>query len=96
MPEQPPSPNPKIPLLRIEKVLQKIEHHLAPPPLWQRAIKFIFQHFLFIVSLLGLLYFTWKIWGYVSGIADQVGGIKIVIDSLKTMLSNQLENVKFW
>lgn len=96
MPEQSPSPNPQDTLLRIEATLQKVERHLAPPPLWQRVIKFTFQHFLFIVSIIGLLYFTWKIWGYVSDIADQVSGIKLLIDSMKTMLSKQLINLKFW
>lgn len=62
-------------LERIAQLLEKIENHLAPPPLWKRGTSFLFQHAIVIVSLVSLLAVTLKIWGSVEGISDTVSNI---------------------
>jgi len=96
MPENNSPSTPQETLERIEMLLEKIEDHLAPPPLWQRVLKFVFEHLIMIISVVSLLYFTWKIWGYVSNIVTQVDGIKLTIDSIKSFLSSNIDDLKFW
>ena len=73
---------------RMIELLEKIERHFNPP-LWKKAGAFLFTHFITIVSLLALAYATWKIWGVVEGIQDNVAG-------MKGFLGTQLDKVKFW
>jgi hypothetical protein len=80
----------------IEELLFKIERHMAPPPLWQRALKFGFQHLFTILILLSLAYFTWQIWDVISAVLNNVESIRTGLSQMGTSLSEQAEGLKFW
>ncbi len=80
----------------IEKLLFKIERHLAPPPLWQRFLKFVFQHVFVIVILLALAYFTWQIWGVIALVLDNVELIRSGMADFGASVSDRVEGLKFW
>lgn len=80
----------------IEKLLFKIEDHLAPPPLWQRIIRFIFQHLFLFLTLLALAYFTWKIWGTIEYVSTNVNFIRDSVSGLGTSITEKLNDLKFW
>jgi len=84
------SKDPQENLERIAQLLEKIEKHLAPPPLWKRGVTFLFQHAIIIISLVSLLMVTLKIWGSVEGISDTVS-------SLLPALQGKMDSLKgFW
>lgn len=83
------SENPTELLQKIANHLEKIEKHLAPPPLWQRLLQFFFSHFATFLLLFGLLYFVFEIWSLVGGISQSVG-------SIWEKFSTFSGNFKFW
>lgn len=90
-------------LERIAQILERIEKHLAPPPLWQRTLSFGFNHFAMIVGMIVLIFFLWQIWGYVSVIMMQVdsirSGFEMVTGSVGSHIPDLPESLKsfqFW
>jgi hypothetical protein len=81
---------------RIIEALDKIERHLAPPPLWQRVISFTFQNFTIIISLVLLTYAVYKIWAVVSGVSENVDGIRELMIGLFQNMKDGVSGLKFW
>ncbi len=88
--------SPQETLESIEKLLFRIEQHLAPPPLWQRLLKFVFQHLFVIAALVAVTYFTWQIWGVISLVLDNVELIRSGMSSIGTSVSDKIDGLKFW
>ncbi len=95
--------NPQENLERIAELLEKIEKHLAPPPLWQRSLKFTFEHLALILSVMAIAFFTWKMWGhisvmvgYVSDILEKIGLMTSAMDTIDEKFADQIKNLKFW
>ncbi len=80
----------------IEKLLYRIERHLAPPPPWQLLLKFVFQHFFMIVILLSLVYFTWQIWEVIQAVLNNVEVIRSGMSQFGSSFTEKAEGLKFW
>lgn len=90
-------------LERIADLLERIESHLAPPPLWQRFLKFVFQHLTLFLGLIALVYFTWSIWDsvsiivdYVSAILGKIDFIEGFMDSIDGKVIHQIKSMQLW
>lgn len=95
-----PNKSPQENLERIAQTLERIEKHLAPPPLWQRGLKFGFEHFVMITGMIALVFFIWQIWGYVSIITNQVDVIKNgftgITSGVGDYIPEGVKDLKFW
>jgi len=85
--------NPNENLQRIADILERLERKINPP-LYQKAIKFAFGHLILITTLLGLLYFTWQIWGTIGNLLSIVQMIFNKIGNFSGGLGGALDNVK--
>lgn len=91
-----PRNTPEQTLERMRELLEKIEQHLAPPPLWKRILSFVFTHFFTLLTLLVLVFFIWKIWNALELVSENVSTIKIFLGNLKEGFGEKVDSLQFW
>ncbi|QQS58900.1 hypothetical protein IPN35_04885 [Candidatus Peregrinibacteria bacterium] len=91
-----PSDTPEQKLERIAELLERIEKHLAPPPLWKRILFFVFPHILTFIILFLILLVTWKMWSALEFVSENISAIQIFLGNIKEGLEGKINSLQFW
>lgn len=90
---------------KLEEVLKRLEEieNLLDPPLYRKVLRWCARHFILIIVITVLAYFSWKTWVIIDHLLVSFEALKAEIventttfqDQIKS-LAAKLESLKFW